>query len=93
MIYTSTQICKCIAKDIIETFNRYKLNNQFDLCTFGKDLDLVQKKVNLNRHFEKFAELEYILLQKDYDKNRKSIMSPAFLNESIKTFSKLVSDL
>jgi hypothetical protein len=76
-------------KEIIEIFDRYGLNNRFDLCTFGQDVDLVQRKVNLNKHFKKFSELEYILLQKNYDKKKKSIMSPNFLNESIRTFSKL----
>ena len=77
------------SKDIIATFNKYELNNKFDLCTFGQEIDLVRKKVNLNKHFEVFSELEYILLQKSFDKKQKKITSTNFLNESIKSFSKL----
>lgn len=76
-------------KEIIGTFNKYGLNNRFDLCTFDSDVSLVQRKVNLNKHFEKFSELKYILLQKTHDKKQKSIFSPNFLTESVKTFSKL----
>ncbi|MGA8263393.1 MAG: DUF2461 family protein [Ignavibacteriaceae bacterium] len=77
------------SKDIIAAFNKYELNNRFDLCTFGKDIDLVRKKANLNKHFEVFSGLEYILLQKSFEKKQKRIASANFLNESIKNFSKL----
>ena len=75
-------------RNIINSFNKFDLNNKFDLCTFGKDVDLVKRKVNLNKHFEIFSGLEYILLQKTFDKKQKKITSANFLNESIKTFSK-----
>ena len=75
-------------KEIIATFNKYELNNRFELSTFGKDIDLVKKKANLNKHFEVFSGLEYILLQKSFDKKQKKITSTSFLNESIKSFSK-----
>lgn len=76
-------------KEIVNVFNKYELSNRFDLCTFDKDIDLVRKKANLNKHFDVFSELEYILLQKSFEKKQRKITSANFLIESIKTFSKL----
>lgn len=87
-LYLNNNLSK-YRKEIIQTFNRYELNNRFDLCTFNSEADIVQKKVNLNKHFTKFSELKYILLQKNYDRRKKSVLSADFLTESIKTFSKL----
>ena len=80
---------KRYSKEIISVFNNYKLNNKFDLKTFDKDISTLQKRLNINKHFEKFSRTKFILLEKNLPKERKLATSPNFLTESIKQFSSL----
>ncbi|HKI77688.1 MAG TPA: DUF2461 family protein [Ignavibacteriaceae bacterium] len=80
---------KGYSKEIISVFNNYKLNNKFDLKTFDKDISTIQKRLNINKHFEKFSRTKFILLEKNLPKERKLATSPNFITESIKQFSSL----
>lgn len=80
---------KKFRKEITGVFNNYSLNNKLMLQTFGKDITLLQKRLNLNNHFEKFAETKYILLEKILPREKKIVTSPDFLVESIRLFSSL----
>jgi len=83
------QNIKKFGKEIISTFNNYSLNNKLALHTFDKEISVVQKRLNINNHFEKFAATKYILLEKVLPKERKIVTSPDFLADSIKLFSSL----
>jgi len=78
---------KRFGKEIISIFNNYSLNNKLALHTFDKEISVVQKRLNINNHFEKFAATKYILLEKVLPKERKVVTSPDFLADSIKLFS------
>ncbi len=80
---------KRFGKEIISIFNNYSLNNKLALHTFDKEISVVQKRLNINNHFEKFAATKYILLEKVLPKERKVVTSPDFLADSIKLFSSL----
>jgi hypothetical protein len=80
---------KKFGKEIIAAFNNYSLNNKLALHTFDKEISVVQKRLNINNHFEKFATTKYILLEKVLPKERKIVASPDFLADSIKLFSSL----
>ncbi|MGA7838047.1 MAG: hypothetical protein WB996_08780, partial [Ignavibacteriaceae bacterium] len=80
---------KKFGKEIIAAFNNYSLNNKLALHTFDKEISVVQKRLNINNHFEKFAATKYILLEKVLPKERKVVTSPDFLADSIKLFSSL----
>lgn len=75
--------------EIISVFNNYSLNNKLGLHTFDKEVSVIQKRFNINNHFEKFAETKFILLEKILPAKRKIVTSPDFLAESIKLFSSL----
>jgi uncharacterized protein (TIGR02453 family) len=76
-------------KEIIKTFKDYKLNNLFSLYTFKKDTELLVEKFNAEKDFNIFEKVKYILLQKSLPKKEKIIYKPEFLNEAIRTFSRL----
>ena len=49
----------------------------------------MREKLNIEKDFDLFAATKYILLQKTLSKKEKIIYSAEFLNETIKTFSRL----
>ena len=75
--------------EIMKTFKKYKLNDVFSLYSFKKDSELLSARFNAEKNFELFANTKYILLQKSLLKKEKIIFAPEFLNETIKTFSRL----
>ena len=76
-------------KEISNIFKKNKLNNKFSLYTYEKDTSLIQKKFNIDKHFDDFISTKYILLENPVPKTNKLATSPTFLNTAIKTFSKL----
>jgi uncharacterized protein (TIGR02453 family) len=83
------QNLKTFRKEIINVFSRFKLNNKFELDKMDKMPELVLKKFDANKHFEKLDGIKYILFQTDRSKNEKIIYSANFLTETIKIFSRL----
>lgn len=75
--------------EIIKAFKKYKLNNIFNLYSFKKNSELLSAKFNAEKNFELLTNTKYILLQKSLLTKDKIIFSPEFLNETIKTFSRL----
>lgn len=80
---------KKYGSEIIKVFNDYSLNNRLSLQTFDKDISMLQKRLNINNHFDKFAGTKYILLEKIIPREQRVVTSPDFLTESIKLFSLL----
>ncbi len=76
-------------KEITKIFKHYKLNNKFSFYSFKKDSKLLAEKFNAENDFDIFEKTKYILLQKSLLKNEKVIYKADFLNEAIKTFSRL----
>ena len=76
-------------KEIIKTFKNYKLNNKFSFYSFKKDSKLLAEKFNAEKDFDVFERTKYILLQKSLLKKEKIVCKTDFLNEAVKTFSRL----
>lgn len=76
-------------KEIIKTFNNYKLNTKFDLHELKKTPVLVQRKFDANRHFELLNKTKWLLLEKEIPINDKIILSPRILTMLIKNYASL----
>lgn len=77
-------------KEIAKVFAGYKLNNQFSLTEMKKEMVLVRKKFDFSKDGILLQKMKYILLEKPILTNEKKIIaSPNFINDIIKTFSRL----
>lgn len=77
-------------KEIEKVFTDYKLNNQFSLTEMKKEMTLVRKKFDFSKDGKLLPMMKYILLEKPIlTKEKKIITSPNFINDIIKTFSRL----
>ena len=77
-------------KEIAKVFTDYKLNNQLSLTEMKKEMVLVRKKFDFSKDGILLQKMKYILLEKPIlTKEKKIIASPNFINDIIKTFSRL----
>ncbi|MFA6596960.1 MAG: DUF2461 family protein [Ignavibacteriaceae bacterium] len=77
-------------KEIEKVFSNYGLNNQFSLTEMKKEMVLVRKKFNFSKEGKLLTPMKYILIEKPMlPKEKKNISSPNFINDVIKTFSRL----
>ena len=76
-------------KDILQTCNKYKLNNKYNLSELNPDPELRIAAFNARKHIDHLGKMKYILLEKQMDLENKLVCSPDLLTESIKTFSGL----
>ncbi|PIS44530.1 MAG: hypothetical protein COT22_10015, partial [Ignavibacteria bacterium CG08_land_8_20_14_0_20_37_9] len=77
-------------KEIAKVFSSYKLNNQFSLTEMKKEMVLLRKKFDFSKDGKLLLQMKYILLEKAMlPKEKKIISSPNFINDIIKTFSRL----
>lgn len=77
-------------KEIAKVFTNYKLNNQLSLTEMKKEMVLVRKKFDFSKDGILLQKMKYILLEKPIlTKEKKIIASPDFINDIIKTFSRL----
>jgi len=77
-------------KEIDKVFSTYALNNQFSLTEMKKEMELLRKKFDFSKDGELLAKMKYILIEKPVlPKEKKIISSPNFINDIIKTFSRL----
>ena len=77
-------------KEIEKVFSGYKLNNQFSLTEMKKEMVLVRKKFDFSKDGDLLQKMKYILIEKPILlKEKKIIASPNFINDIIKTFSRL----
>jgi uncharacterized protein (TIGR02453 family) len=75
--------------EIIGSFKQYKINNIYSFYSFKKESELLAEKFNAGKDFKIFGKVKYILLQKSLLKKEKIIYNSEFLNEAIKSFSRL----
>lgn len=77
-------------KELEKVFEIYKLNNQFSLTELKKDMTLLRKKFNYTKDGTLLNSIKWILLEKEMiPKEKKILASPNFVNDVIKTFSRL----
>ena len=77
-------------KGIEKVFSMYGLNNQFSLTEMKKEMELLRKKFNFSKEGKLLTPMKYILIEKPMlPKEKKIISSPNFINDVIKTFSRL----
>lgn len=77
-------------KEIAKVFIDYKLNNQLSLTEMKKEMVLVRKKFDFSKDGNLLQKMKFILLEKTIiPKEKKIISSPNFINDIIKTFSRL----
>ncbi|MFA6980695.1 MAG: DUF2461 family protein [Ignavibacteriaceae bacterium] len=77
-------------KEMAKVFSDYKLNNQLSLTEMKKEMVLVRKKFDFSKEGQLLQKMKYILLEKTMvPKEKKIISSPNFINDIIKTFSRL----
>lgn len=77
-------------KEIGNVFSHYKLNDQYSLTEMKKEMVLMRKKFNFSKDGKLLDSMKYILLEKAMlPKEKKIIASPNFINDIIKTFSRL----
>lgn len=77
-------------KEIEKVFSTYGLNNQYSLTEMKKEMVLVKKKFNFSKDGKLLTPMKYILIEKPIlPKEKKIISSPNFINDIIKTFSRL----
>ena len=77
-------------KEIVKVFATYGLNNQFSLTEMKKEMVLARKKFDFGKDGKLLQTMKYILLEKAMlPKEKKIISSPNFINDVIKTFSRL----
>ena len=75
--------------NVEDVFLKYKLEGKFNFSTFGKEPELLRKNFKFVKDAELLADTKFILLEKNITFENKIIYSATFLNELIKTFSKL----
>ena len=77
-------------KEIAKVFTDYKLNNQLSLTEMKKEMVLMRKKFDFSKDGALLQSMKYILIEKPLlPKEKKIISSPNFINDIIKTFSRL----
>ncbi len=76
-------------KEILKTFDNYKLNSKYNLHELKKEPVLVQKKFDANRHFELLNKSKWLLLEKEIPGDKKVICSPDLLPLLIKNYASL----
>ncbi|MDP3683541.1 MAG: DUF2461 family protein [Ignavibacteria bacterium] len=77
-------------KEIEKVFSTYGLNNQYSLTEMKKEMVLVKKKFDFSKDGKLLTPMKYILIEKPIlPKEKKIISSPNFINDIIKTFSRL----
>lgn len=80
---------KRYSKQLLDVFEKYKLNNKYSLYTIKKEPGLILKKFNAPKHLERLKDINYILLQKATDPAWPKIYSSQFTVEVIKMISNL----
>ncbi|MDP3149578.1 MAG: DUF2461 family protein [Ignavibacteria bacterium] len=77
-------------KEIDKVFSTYGLNNQYSLTEMKKEMVLVRKKFDFSKDGDLLQKMKYILIEKPILlREKKIIASPNFINDIIKTFSRL----
>ena len=76
-------------KEIIKTFDQYKLNGSFDLHEFKKTPQLVQKNFDAGKHFEFLKKNRYILLEKEIPRKSRILYTADILTELVKKYASL----
>ncbi len=76
-------------KEIIDTFDKFKINGKFSLYELHKEPEFILDKFNAKKNFGIIDEMKYILLEKSYSVKNKIIFTADFLTEAIKVFSNL----
>jgi uncharacterized protein (TIGR02453 family) len=77
------------SRDIIRIFNRYNLNNRFDLHELKKSPLLIQKKFNADKHFDLLKRSKYILLEKEIPQIRRVLYTTDIVTELVKIYASL----
>jgi uncharacterized protein (TIGR02453 family) len=75
--------------NIEDVFLRYNIEGRFNLHTFDKEPTILRKNFKFGKDPDLLAKTKFILLEKYFSLEKKIIYTPTFLNEMIKTFSKL----
>lgn len=75
--------------ELVETFNRFELNNKFNFYEMKKIPELISKDFDIERDFNITARTKLFLLQKEISKENEILYSSEILLEIIKTFSQL----
>lgn len=71
--------------EIVNLFEKYKLNNRFSFYKLNKEPELIQKKLNAEKHIDLLEKCEYILLQK-VNPPKSKIFTDDLLPYSVKLF-------
>ncbi len=77
------------SKEIVKTFNHYRLNGNFDLHELKKAPQLVQKNFDAGKHFDLLKKNKYILLEKEIPKKSKSLYTADILTDLVKHYASL----
>jgi uncharacterized protein (TIGR02453 family) len=75
--------------EFIETFIKYGLNNNFCLQDIQKEMRLITKRFDINKHYSLLKKLKFMVLEKQIGLKNKLTFSPGLIGEAIKIFSKL----
>lgn len=75
--------------NIEDVFLKYKLEGKLNFSTFDKEPELLRKNFKFGKDAELLPDTRFILLEKNLALEDKIIFSSNFLNELIRTFSKL----
>ncbi|MFC2134478.1 DUF2461 family protein [Bacteroidota bacterium] len=74
---------------ILDVFEKYKLNSKYSLYTIKKEPEVILKKFDASKHLDKLTDINYILLQKATDPTWPKIYSSQLTVEIIKMISSL----
>ncbi len=77
------------AKEIINVFDRYKINDNYSLSYLGKETELVHKKFSALKHYQSLENHNYLLLEKVKKPSLKVLNSQNIIIEMIKMVSQL----
>ena len=76
-------------KEIIGVFNKYNLNDRFDLQEMKKVPQLVKKKFNADKNFELLKKSRHLLLEKEISQKSKFLYTADILTELVKNYASL----
>jgi uncharacterized protein (TIGR02453 family) len=76
-------------KEIINTCKNYGIDNNYSLSDLNDDMNIVEKKFNSEKHFNKLSDIEYILIQTKKKIPEKILFSTKIVEEMIKMILQL----